>query len=80
MSRASLSLRRTTTRSPAASFVLAWPSQNSVVPSFTRAAPMSTVLWDEMTTGRKERLCGQMGVTQNASTPLSTIGPPAETL
>src|SRR5438128_2500206 len=68
------------TRSPAINFVLACPSQKSVVPSFTRTACTNTVLCDETTTGRNERLCGQMGVMQNASTSGLMIGPPAETL
>src|SRR5438034_4123865 len=41
---------------------------------------MTTVLRDEITTGRNERLCGQIGVMQNASTSGLMIGPPAETL
>src|SRR5690242_2616944 len=56
ISRASWSLRRMTILSPAASFVLACPSQNSVVPGFTFDAVMRTVPADEMTTGRKDRL------------------------
>ena len=55
-----------TTRSPAQSCVLAWPSQDKVVPAFTRRAEISTVDRDETTTGRNERLCGQIGVMQKA--------------
>src|SRR5580765_4146482 len=79
-SSASCRLRRITTQSPAQSDVVAWPSQKSVVPAFTRCATINTVERDEITTGRKDKLCGQIGVMQNASTSGSMIGPPADTL
>src|SRR5688500_17524704 len=80
MSCTSCGLRRMTTLSPACSTPVSSPSQNSVVPGFTLAATSTSELRDETTTGRNERLCGQIGVTQKASTPLSTIGPPADRL
>src|SRR5262245_8708421 len=80
MSRTSCGLRRTTTRSPAASRVVSCPSQNNVVPGCTLDAVIVTLFRDETTTGRNERLWAQMGVRHSASTPGSMIGLPAETL
>src|SRR5947207_321428 len=64
----SCGLRRMTTLSPLASFVLAWPSQKSVVPGFTREATTTMVPVGETTTGRNDKLCGQMGVMHMQST------------
>src|SRR5688572_13960290 len=80
ISSTSFGLRRSTTVSPRVNFVLACPSQNNVVPGFTRDALITTVIFEDTTTGRNERLCGQMGVMQMASTDASMMGPPAETL
>src|ERR1700722_18975660 len=67
-SRTGWALLRMTTRSPVISLVPSWPSQKMVVPSLTRMAVTSSVEFNETTTGRNERLCGQRGVTQRAST------------
>src|SRR5689334_6586116 len=80
MRRTSCSLRRTTTVSPADSLAVSCPSQKSVVPGFTFDAITATGFREETTTGRNDRLCGQIGVKQKASTPGSIIGPPAEML
>src|SRR5260221_11693267 len=70
----------TVTLSPTHSGVEDWPSQKSVVPGLTRSGVMVIVELIGVTTGRNERLCGQMGVIATALTPSMTIGPPAARL
>src|SRR4051794_29858411 len=76
----SCGLRRMITLSPGCKRSASCPSQKSVVPGFTRTATITTGEALETTTGRNDKECGQIGVTQNASTSGETIGPPAETL
>src|SRR4051794_27871872 len=68
------------TLSPARSGVDDWPSQNSVVPGFTRSGVIVIVDVIGVTTGRKDKLGGQIGVIATALTPSITIGPPAARL
>src|SRR5271156_6815116 len=68
------------TLSPRCSCVLACPSQKSVVPSFTFAATIVTQLSEEITSGRNDRLCGQIGGMHIACTGGLRFGPPADTL
>src|SRR5262245_23975985 len=67
MSNTSLAARWTTILSPVLMLVVSWPSHESAVPRLTRLAVISTLFCEEMTIGRNDRLCGQMGVMQTAS-------------
>ena len=60
--------------------MLACPSQNSVVIRFTFSHTTVTVLSDGITSGRNDKLCGQIGVMHMAATLGVMIGPPAATL
>src|SRR3954469_16358356 len=68
------------TLSPARSGVDDWPSQKSVVPGFTRSGVIVIVEVIGVTTGRNDKLWGQIGVIETALTPSMTIGPPAARL
>src|SRR5581483_7449577 len=73
------SARRTSSRSPGCMVVPTCPSNETSTSSVHGGiGSTATCACDETTSGRTARVWGQMAVTTMASTPVTTMGPPAE--
>ena len=73
------SARRTSRRSPGWMVVPTWPSKDRRTSSVQGGiGSIETVTEEGSTSGRTASVCGQMAVRTIASTPGTTIGPPAE--